>query len=82
MYDPITAEWAFTYALDVADGDQTCVQNRLVRWVDGDGVAERVVIAREAGWGGVSLWALGYDDPEVWDQLVLTATRPLAASDD
>jgi spore germination protein YaaH len=78
VYDPVTAEWSFTYALEVTEGEESCVQNRLVRWVDGDGVAERVMIAREAGWGGVALWALGYDDPQVWDQLTLTARRDLA----
>lgn len=78
VFDPATAEWSFTYELEVSQGDRSCVQNRLVRWVDGDGVSQRVVIAREAGWGGVSLWALGYDDPEVWDQLTLSATRDLS----
>jgi HAD superfamily hydrolase (TIGR01509 family) len=81
VYEPLTAEWSFTYALEVTEGEESCVQNRLVRWVDGDGVAERVMLARAAGWGGVSLWALGYDDPEVWNQLTLTARRDLSPSD-
>jgi spore germination protein YaaH len=29
-----------------------------------------VHIARRAGLGGVSLWAFGYDDAEVWSTLV------------
>jgi HAD superfamily hydrolase (TIGR01509 family) len=75
--DPATSEWSFVYALNVDDGTTSCVQNRVVRWVDGEGVAERVMIARQAGWGGVALWALGYDDPELWDAFVDAARREL-----
>ena len=79
-YDPVTAEWSFTYALTVDDGTTSCIQNRFVQWVDADGVAERTLIAREAGWGGAALWALGYDDPDVWNALVDAATRDLSVT--
>jgi spore germination protein YaaH len=52
----------------------SCVQYRKVHWVDAEGVAARTTLAREAGWGGVSLWALGYEDAEAWTALVDAAT--------
>jgi hypothetical protein len=35
-------------------------------------------MALDAGFGGVSLWALGYDDGRLWDQIVplLTPATP------
>jgi hypothetical protein len=76
-YDEIDAEWSFVYALTVDDGTTSCVQNRFAQWVDADGVGTRVMMAREAGWGAAALFALGYDDPDVWNALVDTATRDL-----
>jgi HAD superfamily hydrolase (TIGR01509 family) len=78
--DPVVSEWSFTYALEFTEGDQSCVQNRLVRWVDSEGVEARVLVARYAGWGGVALWALGYDDPEVWAAFVDAARRDLTVA--
>ena len=73
-YDPGTAEWSFSYSLTVDDGSVSCVQGRQVHWVDAEGAAERTEIARRAGWGGVSLWALGYEDDELWQSL-MSASR-------
>ena len=73
-YDAVTGEWSFTYALEVSDGPMACIQNRKVHWVDAEGVAARTSLAREAGWGGVSLWALGYEDADAWTALVNAAT--------
>jgi len=79
VFDPGTAEWSFTYSLTVDDGVTSCVQSRRVHWVDAEGAAARAEVARRAGWGGVSVWALGYEDDEVW-QSVLSASRdPLPA---
>jgi HAD superfamily hydrolase (TIGR01509 family) len=78
-FDPGTGEWSFAYALTVEDSTTSCVQNRQVHWVDADGVASRTEIARRAGWGGVALWALGYEDDEVWQSLVTSSRIPLAA---
>ena len=68
-YDALSGEWTFTYELELSDAVTSCVQRREVRWIDAEGVRDRVHIARRAGFGGVSLWALGYDDPEVWATL-------------
>ena len=77
-FDPATDEWSFAYSLTV-EGATTCIQNRIVRWIDAEGVAGRTELARRAGWGGVSLWALGYEDDEVWQALVTASRTPLPA---
>ena len=79
-FDPATGEWSFAYSLTVDDGTTACVQNRTVGWVDAEGVAARVEIARRAGWGGVALWALGYEDAEVWQSLVTASHSPIPAT--
>jgi spore germination protein YaaH len=78
-YDPVTGEWSFTYSLVVTEGAVSCTQSRVAQWVDSEGIAARVELARRAGWGGVSLWALGYDDDEAWQALVTAARQPLPA---
>jgi len=77
VYDELTGEWAFGYPLALADETTSCTQFRQVHWVDAEGAAARVTRARAAGWGGVALWALGYEDDEYWAALVDAATRPL-----
>jgi spore germination protein YaaH len=79
VFDAATGEWSFTYDLDVDDGVTSCVQSRKVHWVDSEGAASRVEIARRAGWGGVALWALGYEDQAVWDAIVAASRVPLSA---
>ena len=77
LFDELTGEWSFAYALAITDGVSSCTQSRQVHWVDAEGAAARVLRARQAGWGGVSLWALGYEDDEYWAALVDAASRPL-----
>lgn len=79
-FDPVDAEWRFTYELEFAEGEQSCVQTREVRWVDSEGVEARVMVARTAEWDGVALWALGYDDAAVWNSFVDAAHRDLSAT--
>ncbi len=83
QFDAVTGEWFFTYDLAVTDGVASCVQSRRVHWVDAEGAASRVTIAREAGWGGVALWALGYEDDAVWHSLITAATavQPVSTSE-
>ena len=76
-FDPVTSEWSFQYALTVDDGVTECIQNREVRWVDAEGAAQRADLARRAGWGGVALWALGYEDADVWASLLAAAQDPI-----
>ena len=79
QYDEAAGEWFFTYDLTVDDGLTRCTQSRRVHWVGADGVETRVEIARRAGWGGVALWALGYEDDATWATLLGAARSPIAA---
>ncbi len=72
VFDEGTGEWSFTY--DLAVGDGGCVQQRVVHYVDGDGVRLRMDLARESALNGVSLWAFGFDDADVWTEILPTVT--------
>ena len=71
-----TAEYVFEYPLQ--DPESNCVQNRIVHYVDGDGIRLRMDLAREHHLSGVSLWALGFDDDAVWDAILPTVSDPSA----
>jgi spore germination protein YaaH len=75
-YDSETGEWFFEYRLEISDDTTTCVQTRQVHYVDADGIRTRMDLAIDAGLGGVSLWALGFEDDDVWDQILIDATLP------
>ncbi len=74
QYQPLTGEWSLLYDLEYREGDRSCVQTRQVIYVDGDGLAARIMMARAAGLGGVALWALGYEDDVVWQQVKTALT--------
>lgn len=74
--DDETGEWSFTYELDFDDGTTSCTQVRRVHYVDGDGAVERIELARQARFGGVALWALGYEDDPVWAMIDQSIRRP------
>jgi spore germination protein YaaH len=78
--DETTGEWTFEYELEVTDGTRTCVQTRQVHYIDGDGIALRMDLAREYRLDGVSLWAFGFDDPEVWEAILPTVADPSATT--
>jgi hypothetical protein len=71
-----TGEWTFDYELELSEGDLACVQARRVHYVDADGVRLRMDLAREYHLDGVSLWALGFDDPTVWSAILPTIADP------
>ncbi len=73
-----TGEWTFDYELDVTDETGSCVQTRRVHYVDADGVRLRMDLAREYRLDGVSLWALGFEDDAVWEQILPTVADPFA----
>ena len=75
-----TGEWQFDYELEVSDGTTTCVQTRQVHYVDGDGIARRMDLARQYRLDGVALWAFGFDDPAVWEAILPTVADPTATS--
>ena len=65
-FDAVAGEWTFAYTIP-ADATTTCTQSRQGWYVDAVGAQARAQVARDAGWAGVSLWALGYDDQSVWN---------------
>ena len=69
VYDAALGEWTFTYDAEFADATTSCIQSREVFYVDDDGVQQRIQLAVDAGMGGVALFALGYDDQEVWNNV-------------
>ena len=77
-FDQVSGEWTFSYQLPVPDAGATCIETRTVWYVDGAGAQVRTDLARDAGWAGVSLWALGYDDQRVWD--TFAAAHPTTTS--
>jgi spore germination protein YaaH len=64
-----TAEYTFTYDLTVEGEGASCVQTREVHYVDAVGAQMRLELAKEAGFGGISLWAFGYEDGSVWNRI-------------
>ncbi len=79
VFDELTGEWSFAYSLPLTDGTSSCTQQRQVHYVALDGALARARLAKDAGFGGISLWALGYEDPALWASLVpLTADPPVA----
>lgn len=65
-FDAAAGEWTFVYEAVWEDDSTSCTQQREVHYVDADGVQQRIQLAVDAGFGGVGLFAFGYDDPGVW----------------
>lgn len=80
VFDPDTAESWFTYDLALDDGTSRCTQTREVHYVDADGARQRIDLARRARLGGVSLWALGYDDETLWAAIDPVVRPPSATT--
>ena len=53
----------------------SCTQLREVHYVDADGAQQRMQRAVDAGFGGVSLFAFGYDDADVWSAIDTIAAQ-------
>jgi spore germination protein len=75
-YNATNGEWSFLYPLEVTDGVTSCIQTRQVNYVDSDGARARIDLAIEAGLGGVSLWALGYENDAFWQAIDPVVDRP------
>jgi spore germination protein YaaH len=74
VFDPVTYEWSFQYELQIDNGATACTQLRQVNYVGADGAQQRMQRAVDAGFGGVALFAFGYEDDAVW-----TAVDTIAA---
>jgi spore germination protein len=75
VFDPVTYEWTFGYDLVVDDGTTSCTQHRQVHWVNADGAQARMQRAVDAGFGGVALFAFGYEDEAVWSAVDTVAAQ-------
>ena len=62
-------ELSFSYALEVGEGTTACTQQREVRYLSGDGAGLRMQRAIDAGFGGVALFAFGYEDDATWNAI-------------
>ncbi|MBA3606143.1 MAG: hypothetical protein H0W46_09265, partial [Acidimicrobiia bacterium] len=78
-FDAATGEWSFSYEAEFSDDTTSCTQRRQVYYVDDDGVQRRIQRAVDADFGGVALFAFGYDDQEVWSGID-TVNATLAAA--
>ena len=75
-----TGEWTFDYELEVSGNGASCTQSRRVHYVDGDGIRARMDLARRYRLDGVSLWALGFEDDDVWAAILPTVADPAATT--
>ena len=73
-YDDDAGEYSFEYELRVGGDRSDCMQQRVVHYVDADGIRQRMDLARTAGWSGASLWALGFEDEATWDAILPTVS--------
>ena len=64
---PGDVEMTFAYDLQVGAGTTVCTQARQVHYVDGNGAQIRMERAMAAGFGGVALFAFGYEDDATWN---------------
>jgi spore germination protein YaaH len=69
VYDEDTGESTFTYQLDVNSEETSCTQTREVHYLSAEGVRTRMELSIERGMRGVSLYAFGFEDPVVFDQI-------------
>ena len=75
-----TGEWTFDYELEVSDDTGRACRPA--------GCTTSTATASGCGWtspgeyqlDGVSLWALGFEDDAVWEQILPTVADPFAPS--
>lgn len=68
--DEVTGEASFSYQLALPEtGVAQCVQHRHVVFVDEQGVATRMQLSVDRGMLGISLFALGFETPRVFDDI-------------
>jgi len=75
VFDEATGESSFDYEIEFTDDTTTCTQTRTVHYVDALGARLRTDIALDEGLDGVSLWAFGFDDQQVWEEIAPLISR-------
>ena len=74
------AEQVYTYTAGFPDTNPTCHQEREIHMVTAADTRVRIDLARRERLGGVSLWALGFDDQRTWDEIAALARRAAAGT--
>lgn len=69
VHDEDVGESTFSYTAGFPADNPTCHQQREVHIVTAAGARARIDLARKERLGGVSLWALGFDGGELWDEV-------------
>ena len=69
VHDEDVGESSFSYTAGFPSDQPTCHQQREVHIVTAAGARARIDLARKERLGGVSLWALGFDGGELWDEV-------------
>jgi len=86
-WDPVHRERTFTYVESFTGADANgytvrCNVTRTAWYSDPDAIYQRVLLAQNKGLVGVAIWALGYDDPTMWQGVaavrsgITTCTAP------
>jgi spore germination protein YaaH len=74
-FDKANYEMTFSYDLPVSAAGASCTQSREVHYVDANGAQIRMQHAVDGGFGGVSLFAFGYEDPATWTAIDTIAAQ-------
>jgi HAD superfamily hydrolase (TIGR01509 family) len=74
-FDNADYEMTFSYQLPVSDAGASCTQSREVHFVDANGAQIRMQHAIDGGFGGVSLFAFGYEDAATWTAIGTIAAQ-------
>ena len=81
-FDKANYEMTFSYELPVSAAGASCTQSREVRYVDANGAQIRMQHAVDGGFGGVSLFAFGYEDAATWTAIdtIAAQLQPVATT--
>ncbi len=81
-FDNANYEMTFSYELPVSATGASCTQSREVHYVDANGAQIRMQHAIDGGFGGVSLFAFGYEDAATWTAIdtIAAQLRPTATT--
>jgi spore germination protein YaaH len=82
-FDEATAEVTFVYQIEFTSGDESCTQTREVHYLGDAGVRQRMQISIDRGLLGVALFAFGYENEVVWNDIsAINATLETTIPDD
>jgi HAD superfamily hydrolase (TIGR01509 family) len=74
-FDKANYEMTFSYELRLSAAGASCTQSREVHYVDANGAQIRMQHAVDGGFGGVALFAFGYEDAATWTAIDTIAAQ-------